>query len=61
MTQKKYRSVCLVVNSEGLVRTDMPDGSTQYLTEEAAIEIILQRIAAQTGLSLEEVKDRYGV
>jgi len=61
MAGEKYGGICLITNAEGLVRTDMPDGSVQYLEEEAAMEIIVERMATARGCSEETIREMYGL
>jgi hypothetical protein len=50
----------VVRKSDGLVRTSMPDGSTQYLPIEKAREVIAERFAKQTACCLEYARKALG-
>jgi len=61
MPGQQYGGICLVYTKEGLVRTDMPDGTTQELPEAEALNVIAQRIADVKGITLAEAKELYGI
>ena len=58
----KHRAIVLVIReSDGMIKTDMPDGTTRYLPRNEALRVMAERFAAAEGIPIEQALEAFHV